>query len=249
MNLEDIKRNYENFDDEKLIEIATKDIKSLRKEVVPILEAELLKRNISLVDEEEKTITKTKKKQGNKNEIFTKENIAFMNSFEIPHILKNGKAYYVKGGITTIFSILLAVLLVLFLFKSQFGGGVKLILSTIIASVLFKMLLSKLNFGKIAEVQAAKIILPKYPTVNFGVFRIFILIRIALNNLGTYEFNFRDICNVYQKNKFANKGYYLDIVNSASRETTSHRVFLEVLSENDRNQILEIIKQKSDNLT
>ena len=46
MNLEDIRRNYENFDDEKLIEIATKDIQSLRKEVIPILEAELLKRNI-----------------------------------------------------------------------------------------------------------------------------------------------------------------------------------------------------------
>lgn len=254
MNLEDIKRNYENFDDEKLIEIATKDIKSLRKEVLPILEAEIQKRNISLADEQEKNTKKNNtqqenKKQGNKNDIFTEENIAFMNSFEIPHILKNGKTYYVNSNITYIFSILLAVFIVLFLFKSQFGGGIKLILYTIIASVLFKMLLNKLNFGKIAEVQPSKIILPKYPTVNFGMFRIFILLRIALNNLGSYEFNFRDISNVYQKNKITNKGYYLDIVNSTSRETTSHRVFLEVLSENDRNQILEIIKQKSGNLT
>ena len=250
MNLEDIRRNYENFDDEKLIEIATKDIQSLRKEVIPILEAELFKRNISLADAQERTSVKsntepnTKKKKEDK--IFTKENIEFMNSFEIPHILKNGKAYYVKGDITTIFSILLAVLLVLFLFKSQFGSGVKLILWTIIASILIKLILKKMNFGKIAEVHPTKIILPKYPTVNFGMFRIMILIRIASNQLGMLEFNYRDISRVYQKDTFTNKGYYLDIINSTSRETESHRVFLEVLSENDRNQILEIIKQKSD---
>ena len=46
MDLESIKRNYENFDDEKLVRIATKEISSLRKEVRPIIEAELKKRNI-----------------------------------------------------------------------------------------------------------------------------------------------------------------------------------------------------------
>ena len=104
MNLEDIKRNYENFDDEKLIEIATKDIKSLRKEVLPILEAELQKRNISLADEQEKNTKKNNtqqenKKQGNKNDIFTEENIAFMKSFETPYILKHGKIYYVNKSL------------------------------------------------------------------------------------------------------------------------------------------------------
>ena len=56
MDLDDIRENYAKFDNEKLIKLATEEIKSLRKEVIPILVAELAKRNIS--------ITKKKTKKG-----------------------------------------------------------------------------------------------------------------------------------------------------------------------------------------
>lgn len=248
MNLEDIKKNYENFDDEKLIQIARKDITSLRKEVVPILEAELLKRNLSLVDEKEQKTTDKKTKQSNKNEIFTEENIAFMKSFETPHILKHGKIYYIKSSFTFFFAALISFLFLL-LFKPYYLGGIRLILSIIILSVLLKIVLSKIGFGKIAEVQRQKITLTKYPIVGFGIFRIILLVRIALNSLGKIEINYRDITSIYQKNTLTNKGYYIDVIDSVTREKLNYRVFLEILSNDDRKQILEVIKQKSVNLS
>jgi hypothetical protein len=188
-----------------------------------------------------------KTKQSDKNEIFTEENIAFMKSFETPYILKHGKIYYVNKSLTFFFAALLSFLIIV-LFKSHFFGGIRIILSVIILSVLLKMVLSKIGFGKIAEIQRKKIILTKYPIVGFGIFKIILLVRIALNSLSKIEINYKDITNIYQKNTFTNKGHYIDIRDSVTRETLSYRVFLEILSKDDREQIIEVMKQKSVNL-
>lgn len=46
LNIEDLKENYKNFNDEKIIEIAKNSSKGLEKEVIPILNEEILKRKL-----------------------------------------------------------------------------------------------------------------------------------------------------------------------------------------------------------
>ncbi len=47
MNLEDIRKNYRNFDDSKIQELAMQDASKLRPEVIPILQEEIKRRNLS----------------------------------------------------------------------------------------------------------------------------------------------------------------------------------------------------------
>ena len=47
MNLNTIKSNYSNFDDLKIKNIALKESSSLRPEVIDILKAEIIKRDLS----------------------------------------------------------------------------------------------------------------------------------------------------------------------------------------------------------
>ena len=250
MDLEDIKRNYEKFDDEKLIRLATTEIKSLRKEVIPILEAELIKRNISISDEEEiieeNNVQKEEKATKLDNELINQMN-DFMISFEIPHILKSGKKYYANTALLFLNSIIFS-LIVLFLFKPYFGGGVKLITFFIILTILFTIGLKKLKVGEITNFQAEKIIVSKYPKANFGLLRIVFLNLIAFNLLEKVEIKNENILAMYQKNDLTDKGFYIDVINSLSNKKESHRIYFEALSESDKKQIIEVIKQKIEEL-
>jgi len=244
MDLEDIKRNYARFDDEKLIKLATKEITSLRKEVIPILEAELAKRNISLKNEENSIHNEKVEKEINhnsSNETVFSQMDQLMNVFEMPNIIKTGKKYFVSTPLLFIISILF-ILILLFLFKSIFGSGFKLILYTLFFSVLLTFGLKKLDFGKIAEIKPDTIILSKYPPFNFGIFRILALFLIGINAVSKIEIDFKNISRIYQKDDLNDKGFYIEINDNVTKK--NYRIFLEVLTEYDRNQIIEVIKSK-----
>ena len=244
MDLDNIKRNYAKFDDEKLIKLATKEITTLRKEVIPILEAELAKRNISIKNEGNSTNEEKVEKEINQtlsNEtVFSQMNEA-MNVFEMPNILKVGKKYFVNTPLLLIISILF-ILILLFLFQSIFGSGFKLILYTLLFSVLLTIGLRKLDFGKIAEIKPDTIILSKYPPFNFGIFRILILFLIGINAVSKIELDFKNISRIYQKDDLNDKGFYIETNDNVTKK--NYRIFLEVLTEYDRNQIIEVIKSK-----
>lgn len=249
MDLENIKRNYEGLDDEKLIKLATIEINSLRKDVIPILEAELIKRNISISDEKEKIAGENNHKETAPKEekgLMDQMN-EFMVSFEIPHILKSVKKYYANSTILFLNAFIFS-LIIFFLFQVFFWAGLRLILLFIISTVLLTMVLKKIRAGKIAEIQPDKVIISKYPKLNFGIFRIFVLIQIVFNLLEKIEIRNKDLSKIYKKNDFTDKGFYIDKVDGASKEKKSHRVFLEALSENDRKQIIEVIKLKIEEL-
>src|SRR5690606_41606652 len=100
--------------------------------------AELVKRKISISDEKEKitedNIQKEIKPPNEEKEHMNKMN-EFMISFEVPHILKFGKKYYVNTTLLFLNSFTFS-LIVLLLFRLFFGGGVKLITFFIILTVL-----------------------------------------------------------------------------------------------------------------
>ena len=233
MDLNDIKRNYENFDDEQLIKLATEDIKSLRKEVVPILIDELKKRNISINDKE-------KKSNPSLERLLSNDIKQFMSSFEMSHILKSGKTYYVNNAVLFLNSVLI-VIVIFFLTKYVFGAG-RILMFSIVFVVVLMSLLKKIGAGKIVEVQPNRLVVSTYPNINYGYFRIFILIQALLNLLPKIEVKYNNITNFYQKDTLFNKGYYIEILENFNK--SEHRVFLEVLSEKDRNQVIEIINAK-----
>lgn len=244
MDLNEIEKNYARFDDEKLIRLATKEINSLRKEVIPILAAELAKRNISITNEgqkdNEENIEKEIKQPTSKEKVMS-QMAEFMNEFETPHILKAGKKYFVNISLLFIISILFTLIL-LFLFKSIFGSGIRLIIQTLLTSVILTIALKKLGLGKIAEIKPDKIIFSKYPSLNFGVFRILVLFQMGINANNKLELDYKNISRIYQKNDLIDKGFYIETVDNLTKK--DYRIFLEVLSEYDRKQIMELIKMK-----
>ena len=246
MDFEEIKRNYERFDDEKLIQLATKEIKTLRKGVIPILEAELAKRKISISEKKEKSgdekIEKGTKTSNDEKNLMNQMN-EFMNSFEIPHILKSGKKYYVNTSLLFLISIIISSI-ILFLFKPFFGSGLKLIIYITILTVLITIALRKLKIGKIVDIQSDKIILSKYPKMNYGVFRILVLIQILLNSIEKIQINNIDILKIYQRKNLTDKGFYIEVIDKHSKNKNNYRVFLESLLENDKAQVMEVIKLK-----
>lgn len=244
MDLDEIKKNYAKFDDSKLIKLATKEINSLRKEVIPILAAELAKRNISIKNEgqkdNEENIEKEIKQTTSKETVMS-QMTEFMNEFETPHILKVGKKYYVNISLLFIISVLFTLIL-LFLFKSIFGGGIRLIIYTLLTSVLLTIALRKLGLGKIAEIKPDKIIFSKYPPLNFGVFRILVLFQMGINTISKLELDYKNISRIYQKNDLTDKGFYIETIDNLTKK--DYRILLEVLTEYDRKQIMEVIKIK-----
>ena len=106
MDINEIKKNYENFDDEKLIILATSEINSLRPEVVPILNAEIKKRNLSL--EKNKSYSKEQF-----NNPFAKEKLFYSNE-QIEYFKStvdsetdsfNEKTFFINNGLRFITAI------------------------------------------------------------------------------------------------------------------------------------------------
>ncbi|MCL5245198.1 hypothetical protein M4I21_05215 [Cellulophaga sp. 20_2_10] len=243
MDLNEIKKNYERFTDDHLILIATKEIESLREDVVPILETELKKRNIC-IEEGKAKITKkrsTPKAEPPLEEDLPMEDIVSLkNSFEIPNIQVSGKKYYLSTSLLFIISIVCSIALT-FSFKSFFGGGTKLILLTIIVSVLLKIIFGKIGLGKLADIYPNKFILLKYPNSNFGILRVLVLFGVLLGLLPKIEVNNKSLKKFYKKDELTNKGFYIEFSNSFNGKVNTQRVFLELLSENDKMQIIKIL--------
>lgn len=155
----------------------------------------MVKRKISISEREEKLVQENIEKEKNKpkeEEKLMNQMSEFMNSFEIPHILKSRKKYYANTTLIFLISTLFSFIF-LVLFKSFFGGGIKLIVYLIILTVLITITLKKLKVGKIVEFQADKVILSIYPKMNFGIFRVLVLIQIAFNLLEKIEIKNKNI--------------------------------------------------------
>ena len=241
MDLDDIRENYAKFDNEKLIKLATEEIKSLRKEVIPILVAELAKRNISITKKNQGREEKKSQEQTTSEKTVMSQITEFMNEFETPHILKVGKRYFVNTPLLFVISILFTIIFLL-LFKSLFGTGIRLIFYGLITSILITIALRKLSMGKIVDIKPNSVNFSKYPNINFGVFRIFVLFQIGLNAINKKELKYKNISRIYQKNDITDKGFYIETKDNITEK--DFRIFLEVLSENDRKQVLEVVKIK-----
>ena len=240
MDIEDIKKNYENFDDDKLIKLATKEINSLREEFIPILKAELKKRNLSTKSKKTYSKEQFENPLAKEKLFYSDEHIQYFKSNENSLTKsENGKVFFINNGLSFLISTLFTIITIILL-KSIIGS--RLILFAIIITFIFKFVLSKLNIGKIAEFTINKVIISKYPIGNFNIFRIFILFQIALNGLKKIEINYKSILKIYQKNDLFDKGYYIDFIDNMTGNLISHRVFLEALSKNDKSKLLKILK-------
>ena len=241
MNLEDIKNNYRNYDDDILIKLATDDINSLRKEVLPILEAELKKRKLSITDKPKYSKEQFENPFAKEKYFYSDEYLDYFksnNKKSINHI--NEKKFFIN-----ISSLLLLIfsLIVGFVLLNRSIIGARLIVFAIVLLFIIKLVLSKLSIGKIAEIKYDKVILTKYPNGNFGVFKILVLILVAVNGLKKIEIPYKKISKFYQKNVLTDKGYYIEIVEGVSSKK-KYRIFLEILTKNERKELIEVISSK-----
>lgn len=77
IDIEDIRKNYQNFLDEKIIDLARNSSKGLRKEVIPILKEEIIRRNLDIsllnwIEAESAELTKSEFESIKKNIICLK---------------------------------------------------------------------------------------------------------------------------------------------------------------------------------
>ncbi len=244
MNLNEIKSNYEKFDDSVLIKLATKEIHSLRPEVIPLLKAEIQKRNLSL-DNNEYTQEKSFENSFPKEKIlYSVEHLDYFKSTSKIQLenVKN-KSFFLSFFLKSITFIILIFTIFLFL-SFKFNWVIQLILLIILILSAIKVIQEKKDLGKIAQLKKDTAILSQYPIINFNIFRILATLQIGLNGLRKIEVEYKYISKIYKKKTLFNNGYYVNFYNKTINDNMNKRIYLEGLEKKDLKEFLELIKYK-----
>ena len=116
MDIEDIKKNYESFDDDKLIKLATKEINSLREEFIPILKAELKKRNLSTKSQKTYSKEQFENPLAKEKLFYSDEHIQYFKSNENSLTKsENGKVFFINNGLSFLISTLFTIITIILL--------------------------------------------------------------------------------------------------------------------------------------
>ena len=229
MSIEDIRKNYENFTDSEILQIASEDTDTLSKEVIPILKNEITKRKLS-----PNLIEKIEKKQ------------AYNTSGKFEEILTNKKIYSVHKSFRVLIVFIISI--ALFFLLNSFLGGSRIIVVVIILSLIIWKILPK-TIGKIVEIKKDSIVLSLYPAYNFGLlFRLLIVFRILTNRLEKVEISYKDIVRIYKNTSLLDAGYYIKSIDHKIKQTFEHRLYLGILEKEDLNELKQVLKYKSINV-
>lgn len=229
MNIEDIKHNYEHYEDAVIIKIARHESDSLPETIKQILKAEILKRNLSsdLIDIIDKKTEYTSK-----------------GKFE--NILLNNKVYY-ANNFFRVFSIISIVLICFFAFIKPFVGFalLKLIFWGVILFFVIKLFFPK-QIGKIIHIKKDTITLSLYPSLNFHVLRIVGILKVIFNQLDTVEVQYNQIIKIYKNTNFLDGGgYYIKYNDLKTNKIIDERLYSDVLTKNDFNEFIQFLKYKN----
>ncbi|GAA3618888.1 hypothetical protein [Flavivirga jejuensis] len=232
MNIEEIKTNYQNFDDSVIIKIAKNESESLVSEVKQILKDEILKRNLSsdLIDIIEQ------KQEYNTRGKFEK-------------IIVDNKIYFANNFFRFISILSISIICFLFIVKPLIGGGggIKMVFGVIILFFIIRIFIPN-KIGKIILVKSNSIIFSLSPSPNFGFFRIIVLIRVIFSQLSKVEINYTQIIKIYRKTELLNNGYCVEYKNQETNQISEKRIYLDVIDKKDLAELIDFLKYKNINV-
>lgn len=231
MNIEEIKTNYQNFDDSVIIKIAKNESESLVSEVKQILKDEILKRNLS-----SDLIEIIEQKQ------------EYNTSGKFEKIIVDNKIYFANKFFRFISILSISIICFLLIVKPLIGGGgIKMAFWVIILFFIIRIFIPN-KIGKIIRVKTDSIIFSLSPSGNFGVFRVIVLIRVVFSQLSKIEIKYNQIIKIYQKTELLNSGFYLEYKNPETNQSSEKRIYLDIIDKNDLEELIEFLKYKNINV-